>query len=50
MSTDKIFVDTWAWLALANRRDKYHEQKEAIKKLRKEGIYSLHPITFWMKL
>jgi predicted nucleic acid-binding protein len=26
MSTVKlIFVDTWAWLALANRNDRYHE-------------------------
>jgi len=21
---DEIFIDTWAWLALANKRDKYH--------------------------
>jgi len=26
MSTDKyVFVDTWAWLALGNRKDAYHE-------------------------
>lgn len=25
-STDKIiFIDTWAWLALSNKKDKYHE-------------------------
>ena len=24
MSMDEIFIDTWAWLALANKRDKYH--------------------------
>lgn len=25
MHTDEIFIDTWAWLALANRKDSYRE-------------------------
>ena len=39
MSTDKlIFVDTWAWLALANKKDKYHEiAKRGYKEIREKG-------------
>jgi len=39
MSTDKlIFVDTWAWLALANRKDKYHEiAKRGYREIREKG-------------
>lgn len=29
-----IFVDTWAWVALANRRDAYHAEATAYKRLR----------------
>lgn len=38
MSTDKIFVDTWAWLALANKKDKYHEvAKRGYKEIKEKG-------------
>ena len=35
-----IFIDTWAWLALANRKDSYHESvKEYYFKIRKEKYW-----------
>ena len=39
MSTDRlIFVDTWAWLALSNRKDKYHEiAKRGYREIREKG-------------
>ena len=42
ISMDKmkhIFVDSWAWLALANKKDKYHEvAKEIYNKITKEYV------------
>jgi len=35
-----IFIDTWAWLALANRKDTYHESvKKYYFKIRKEKYW-----------
>jgi len=30
MNGDKLFVDTWAWYAMANRKDKDHKQAKAL--------------------
>ena len=36
-----IFVDTWAWLALANKKDKNHEAaKITYKKIKLENLFT----------
>jgi predicted nucleic acid-binding protein len=40
-----IFVDTWAWVALACRRDQYHAAARAIHdRFRREKYVTSHPV------
>ncbi len=37
-TAETVFVDTWAWLALANRRDKHHKTvKKEYERIKAEG-------------
>lgn len=39
MSDDRVFVDTWGWVALGHRRDPHHaEIKKFYRELRDQGV------------
>ena len=43
---NKVFIDTSGWLALVNKKDKYHKKAKNVKNLIDEKNYEIYTSNF----